>query len=248
MKNTTFAYTYTIGLTITHPARELSYLAVKLNKIPNGVAEKTLGKDWDRSKVPVYEEIKTNNVHLELNHGWHNALLEDDLPESIEKLIDSLQPCKQLLSDLIDSEGKIQCNIGWFVDKDIGASLSPELLRKMADLKLALEISVYTGKDADKIQGERLGRVSEKIRDILHKYDPSKIVDKSAPLSELYYDPYQDLFDLLPYFIKAHASADTIAKELKEELAYFNRTNTLSLKEFEDYDALAAELAELMWE
>ncbi len=85
------------------------------------------------------------------------------------------------------------------------------------------------------------------IRDILHKYDPSGIVDRSATLSDLYHDPYQDLFDLMPYFIKARASKEELQKELRDELAYFNRTNTAKLKEFKDYEAIAAELAELKW-
>ena len=40
----------------------------------------------------------------------------------------------------------------------------------------------------------------------------------------------------------------TLAQELKEELFYFNRTNTPALRDFTGCDQLAAELSQLEWE
>ena len=112
-------------------------------------------------------------------------------------------------------------------------------------MKISLDIHIYTSEEQQSKHVAEIDRISEVIRTILHRYDPSKILDKSATLSELHHDPYQDLFNLLPYLVKANASVEVLEQELKEELSYFDRTNTIALKTFKDFHSLAAELSEI---
>ena len=130
----------------------------------------------------------------------------------------------------------------------IGAEFSSELLNKLSDLKISLGFFVYADEEQQKRLVVQLDRMSEKIRGVLHKFDPSGIIDKSAPLPELHFDPYQNVFDLLPHLIKAGASKDILLQDVKRKLPYFDRTNTAALKDFNDYDAMAEELSKLEWE
>ena len=62
MKNSTYAYTYTVELSISHPTRELSYLAKEMASIPIGSVGK--GRDLEdaiKNKLP-YEDIKTTKL------------------------------------------------------------------------------------------------------------------------------------------------------------------------------------------
>ena len=143
--------------------------------------------------------------------------------------------------------GGLKMRIGFHMSSHVGTALGVDLLQKLSELKISLDFFLYVDDEQQNSYVERKLRLEEKIRTILHKYDPSGIIDKSAPLMELHHDPYQDLFDLIPLFIKAYASNEELIEELKDELGYFTRTNTPKLKEFRDYETMASELSELEW-
>lgn len=248
MKNSTYSYTYTAELSITHPTRELSYLAKELQTIPIGTVGKGMEKeDIVKPDIP-YDERKTNRISFELNYNWNNALVGDDLPTAIGKIVDAVQPHKASLLELTSEGGNLSMRIGWHMDSNIGMGLSKELVQKLADLNISLDFFVYMAQEQQDRHTAQVDQMSEKIRAVVHKYDPSGVIDRAAPLNELHHDPYQDLFDVIPYLIKAHASKEVLEQELKEELPYFNRTNTPALKDFTNYEALATELAALEWE
>src|SRR3989344_566651 len=108
MKNTTYAYTYTVELSITHPTRELSYLAKELSAIPNGIVSKGIETKEELMSNISYDERKTSRISFEFDDGWKSAIIYEDLPTAIERIVDAVQPHKASLMEVVHDGGGLK--------------------------------------------------------------------------------------------------------------------------------------------
>ena len=249
MKNSTYSYEYHLSFIVTHHERDLRILAEKLLNIPNLKLSHISKVGEERQPNPKYGTHKHSRCIFEFDKRWQKAMLDKTLAETMGFFVDSLYTYKSLLQDIAETGGHLDFAVGWHVDSPVGESFHLKLIQRLAELKISFGINLYVSDAENERQNKSKKLVEGQLRDLLHKYDPSKIINKDDPLKELEFDPYQDIFDTFPYIIKAGATQDELVNELKEELEYFNRTNTPHLpKSSKDYEGIGKELMNIKWE
>src|SRR5262249_39084606 len=154
------------SLLIQHPSRELCGLVEELEKIPNA----KICKGVDQS-------MRNRKVSFKFEEGWLSALVHHDLPDEVERIVDAIYPHKLLIEDLVADGGSLSMRIGWHVDSHIGASFRTRLLQKLTELAISLDYFVYVGEEQQASHNEQCNRIAERIRNILHKHDPSGIIN-----------------------------------------------------------------------
>jgi hypothetical protein len=65
------------------------------------------------------------------------------LSKKIEAAVQLLKPHRTLLRRLSATGGRISLYVGWFCDEHTGEALGYEILARMADLRIALDLNIY---------------------------------------------------------------------------------------------------------
>lgn len=252
MKNYNFVYKYHISFRISHPTRDLSETWTKLQEIPSV----QLGRMWkvgDPKKTPKGQPLegvyKNSYLYFEFDKEWQSALLnEDDLPEAIETFVDKLYPYKELLQELVATGGALYFYIGCAFERGAGMDFHDELIAKLADLKISFGINFYPSDDEGKKWGKKNDEIEARIEDVVRRYDLSGII--AAPPSELELKyAYDSIIQDVAQWIEAGIDEERMAKELKVQFEYFERTKSDKLpKTVDGYRALAHELAQIKWD
>jgi hypothetical protein len=65
------------------------------------------------------------------------------LAKQIEAALLLLKPHRRMLRSLSSTGGKIRFFVGWFCDEHTGESFTHDVLEKMTDLRIALDLNIY---------------------------------------------------------------------------------------------------------
>jgi Domain of unknown function (DUF4279) len=126
-----------LSLRIKHPTRDLSSVCQTL-----GLRPVNIWKAGEERRTPKGNKIggirEDSRCSIEFEHSQR-----DPLPKQIEAALMLLQPHRAMLRRLSTTGGAISFYVGWFFDESDGEAFSSELLRTMADLRIALELNIY---------------------------------------------------------------------------------------------------------
>lgn len=124
-------------LHIRHPSRDLSFVCQTLRLNPTHIWKK-----GEERKTPKGNKIGgiRDNSYCSIDLGQSSRV---SLPKQIEAALDLLEPHRAVLRNLSTGGGTISFYVGWFCDEDTADALDVLILKRMAHLRIALELNVY---------------------------------------------------------------------------------------------------------
>jgi len=126
-----------VSFRVTQGAGDLAFLA-KLFDLPV-VAQWVQG---DARATPRGEPLcgmrKDSYISLRVA-GRNRAWLSDVL----NHCIDVLEPHREILEELRSKGAKLELFVGWFLDRNGGDSLTPEVMQRLARLGVSLSFDIY---------------------------------------------------------------------------------------------------------
>jgi hypothetical protein len=130
-------YSSRISLHVKHPTRDLSSVCDTLELHPL-----RLWKVGDERRTPKGRKIGG----LRKESAFSAALGSPNrspLSKQIETALMKLKPHRRMLRRLSSTGGQISFFVGWFLDAHAGESFSDQILKEMADLRIALDLNIY---------------------------------------------------------------------------------------------------------
>ncbi len=251
MKNYNFAYKYHISFRISHPTRDLTEVSSKLLEI-EGLELGRIWKVGDQRITPNNKPLegvyKNSYCYFQFGGEWQSAILEkDDLSEAIETFIDKLYPYKDILKELVATDGGLDFYISCSFERGAGMQFYDELIAKLADLKIGFGVNFYPSDEEAKRWSEKNNAIEMHVSEIVRRYDLSGIVASPPSELELKY-AYDSVIQNVANLIESGVDEDRLGEELKEMFEYFTRTKTDKLPQTVDgYKALAHELFQIKW-
>ena len=126
-----------VSLHLVHPTRDLSIVCRTL-----GFRPKVIWKKGDERRTPKGTSIggTRKDCYCSIDLG---AASKVGLSKKIEAAAQLLKPHRTILRRLSSTGGRISFYIGWFCDEHTGEEFSYEILARMADLHIALDLNIY---------------------------------------------------------------------------------------------------------
>jgi len=132
------------SLRLRHDRKSLSNIAQQIGlsaRVAWDIGEQNKRLDGKLSPGVRDNSYRTYDLGDETSTGDEAGV---DLDDAISKYLHKLEPLKSTIRSLVKSGGTASLAIGWFCDSAIGGDqISSETLRKMADLRLTLDLYLY---------------------------------------------------------------------------------------------------------
>lgn len=126
-----------LSLHITHPTRDLSAVCDAFGRRPI-----RLWKAGDERRTP--KGTKIGGIRSESACAFDfGPATRRPLAKQIEAALLLLKPHRRMLRSLSSTGGRISLFVGWFCDEYTGESFSHNVLEKMADLRISLDLNIY---------------------------------------------------------------------------------------------------------
>jgi hypothetical protein len=138
-------YKFSISFRIKHPSRDLSEVYALLGNVEDFGP----GRIWragDERETPKGRKVEghysDSYCYLQLSRESH-----EQLTSVMERAVEKLSQHRDTLADVVESGGELSFFIGWFTGTHSGEALPYQLLRKLSDLKISLELDIYSEGD-----------------------------------------------------------------------------------------------------
>jgi Domain of unknown function (DUF4279) len=127
-----------LSLHIRHPTRELSCVCAAL-----GFAPKHIWKKGDERQTPKGRMLGgfRDSSYCSIDLG---PTSREPLSTKIEAALTLLKPHRAILRELSSSGGLVSFFVRWFCDEDTGERFNWQTLEGMTDLRIALDLNIYT--------------------------------------------------------------------------------------------------------
>ena len=141
-----YPYKYKISVRLRHPALNLTTISqqifallpeISLGKVDNAGDERITpkgkkldGRYWRSSFGFAFSEDTTNTE-------------ERSLEEAISDTLAKLEPCKKLFQEFVKGGSSIEFFIGVFIDENSGIVLHPELIHKLSEFNIEIQLDIY---------------------------------------------------------------------------------------------------------
>jgi hypothetical protein len=133
---------YKVSLRIKHPDLDLSDVCRDL-----GLTPKHIWKAGDQRRTPKGTILPGNRDSSYCSVPFDDSG-EKYLSGKINYVLNALIPHRSILETVSLSGGDISVSIGWFSSGDSGDTVDSMTLKKMADLRISVELYIYC-EDAD---------------------------------------------------------------------------------------------------
>jgi hypothetical protein len=126
-----------LSLHFTHPTRDLAIVCQTL-----GLRPKVIWKKGDERRTPNGRSIggMRDSSYCSINLGAASKL---GLSKKAQAAVKLLKPHRRLLRRLVSEGGRVSFYVGWFCDEHTGEAVDHEVLARMADLSIALDLNIY---------------------------------------------------------------------------------------------------------
>jgi hypothetical protein len=126
-----------LSLHLHHPTRDLSAICAALGLVPRHVWTKGDERQTPKGiKIGGIRDSSYSSIDL-------GVTSQEPLSEKIEAALALLKPHRAILRELSSRGGRVAFYIGWFCDEDTGEGLGWQILEKMSDLRIELELNIY---------------------------------------------------------------------------------------------------------
>lgn len=134
-----------LSLQIRHPSRDLSGICRTL-----GVVPKIIWRKGDEAMTPKGNRLGRlrDNSYCTIDLGSSR----EPLPVRIKDALELLKPYRAMLRRLSSSGGRVSLYFGWFCEGDTGEVFDWKILDAMAELRVSLDLSIYTPEEASEAE------------------------------------------------------------------------------------------------
>jgi hypothetical protein len=89
----------------------------------------------------------------------------EPLSNKIEAALARLEPHRDVLEEIWSTGGRLDFFVGWFLDEDTGDALDWQILEKMSQLRIELQLNIYAPdiSSFNKLEGAVLQAIGEQI-------------------------------------------------------------------------------------
>jgi hypothetical protein len=138
-------YTYNLTFRVHHPDRDLHKLYLVISGI-DGLTPGVIWKVGDQKRTPRGDIIQGNYRNsfcsFDFFNDWQKSEVES-LPSVMEKILDQLNEYKKILNEHVSDGGTLDMYASWYITENSGETLPVNLLRKLADLNIELQLDIY---------------------------------------------------------------------------------------------------------
>jgi hypothetical protein len=142
------SYTYTISLGLRHPFLSLNEEYNTLSQIPMIIAGRLMDIGQKRTNLKgqllegLYSDSRCVFDFADYKADWQNSNTRS-LPQGIEDILERLYSCREIFHSVNGSGGESYLSIGVKVDKMSGYIFEVELMKKLVEAGLSIELHLY---------------------------------------------------------------------------------------------------------